>query len=108
MMLELLRHITDSPGLSSRELARKLAAEGTRVDMGLVEMAILELEQKGYLRRETPEGCALAGRASESGAPSSCSFCPLQCADRGIATWALTDKALGTVSRRALMGHSHP
>jgi hypothetical protein len=104
MMLELLQQIADSPGLSSRELARSLAAEGLRVDRGLVEMAILELEQKGYLRRESPAGCSLADHA---GAASSCSFCPLQCAEREAVTWALTDKARGIASRGAAMRHSH-
>jgi hypothetical protein len=96
MMLELLRQIIDSPGLSSRELARKLAAGGMRVEPGLVAMAILELESKGYLRRESPAGCSLAGHDAPPGSASPCSFCPLQCADREAAAWGLTEKARGT------------
>jgi hypothetical protein len=108
MMLELLRQIMDSPGPSSRALARKLAAGGPRVEEGLVDMAILELERKGYLRRESPAGCSLAGHDSPPAAASSCSFCPLQCGDREATTWALTQKARGIAGRGAAMRHSHP
>jgi hypothetical protein len=91
MLRDLLRCIAANPGQSSRELAECLAARGFQVEKGFVEMAIRELEQKGFLRQEPQEAC---GSASNSGGGSSaCAHCPLQCAGRQASTWVLTEKA---------------
>lgn len=47
MLRDLLHCIADNTGQSARELAKCLASRGHQIDKGLVEIAILELDQEG-------------------------------------------------------------
>jgi len=105
-MRELLRLVADGPSRSVRELAEALRAKGLRVeglgaDTKLVEIAIAELEHKGYLRREPQVPCPPAGADGHQRTGSGCAACPLQCGGRAAASWVLTDKGRGR-SRRPI------
>jgi hypothetical protein len=98
MLRDLLHCIANNTGQSARELAECLASRGHHVDRGLVEIAILELEQKGFLRRESQETCAPTCSCSGDSATGACAHCPAQNAGRQAVTWVLTEKA-GSVRR---------
>ena len=90
MMRILLRCIANNPGQSSLELSECLADNGYQVDRSLIQIAIRELEQKGFLRRERQVACASADTRIHT---SSCAHCPQHCSDIQATTWVLTEKA---------------
>jgi hypothetical protein len=90
MLHELLRIIAENPVHDMRGLLEGLAAAGIQTDRGTVELAMLELEHKGYLRR-SPQVVCSPGTGEPAAA---CGACALHCAGRPLVGWTLTDKAL--------------
>jgi len=90
MLHELLRIIAENPVQGLRGLLEALAAAGIRTDRGTVELAMLELEHKGYLRR-SPQVACFPGTGK---AAAACAGCSLHCTGRPLVGWTLTDKAL--------------